>query len=127
MSWHVPKFRKNKWFIPEKNAGQNRNMKLGNKPFENLEQLRYFGTTLTNRKSVREEIKNKFMLGNARFHLVQNLLSSNLPSKNVKNEETQNCNFACCFVLLWNLVSHIEGATYVVGPLFVPTNAHKLF
>jgi len=75
-------------------------MKLGNKPFENLEQLRYFGTTLTNRKSVREEIKNKFMLGNARFHLVQNLLSSNLPSKNVKNEETQNCNFACCFVLL---------------------------
>jgi len=56
----------------EKNAGQNRNMWLSNKHFENLEQFRYLGTTLTNQNSVREGIKGNFKSGNVRFHLVQN-------------------------------------------------------
>jgi len=82
----------------DKHAGHNCNLKLGNKTVENMEQLRYLGTTLKNQNSVHEEIKSKFKSENVSFHLVQNVLSSNLPSKNVKNQDTQNCNFACCFV-----------------------------
>jgi len=82
----------------DKHAGQNRNLKLGNKTVESLEQPRYLGTTLKYQNSVREEIKSKFKSEHVSFHLVQNLLSSNLPSKNVRNQDTQNCNFACCFV-----------------------------
>jgi hypothetical protein len=81
-----------------KHAGQNRNMKLGSKSFEGLEQFRYLGTTLTNHNSNHEGVKNKFKSGTVCTHSVQNLLSSNLRSKNVKNQDTQNCNFACCFV-----------------------------
>jgi hypothetical protein len=69
----------------DKHAGQNRNMKVGNTFFESLEQLRYFGTTLTHQNSIQEGIKSKFQSGNAGFHSVQNILSSNMPSKNVKN------------------------------------------
>jgi hypothetical protein len=62
----------------DKHAGQNCNMKVGNTSFESLEQFRYLGTTLTNQNSIQEEIKNKFKSGNARFHSMQNILSSNL-------------------------------------------------
>jgi hypothetical protein len=34
--------------------------------------------------SIQEEIKSRFKLGNACYHLVQNLLSSRLLSKNLK-------------------------------------------
>jgi hypothetical protein len=36
------------------------------------------GTTLTNKNSIREEIKSRLKLGNACYYLVQNLLSSSL-------------------------------------------------
>jgi len=42
------------------------------------------GTTLTNRNSIQEEIKSRFQSGNACYHSVQNLLSSNLLPKNLK-------------------------------------------
>jgi hypothetical protein len=32
----------------DQNAGQNHNIKTGNKSFERVEQFRYFGTALTN-------------------------------------------------------------------------------
>jgi hypothetical protein len=38
------------------NAGQNHNIKLDNKSFERVEQFKYLGTTVTNRKSIQEEI-----------------------------------------------------------------------
>jgi len=41
-------------------------------------------TTLTNQNTIREEIKSRLKLGNACYHSVQNLLSSNLLSKNLK-------------------------------------------
>jgi len=44
------------------------------------------GTTLTNKNSIAEEIKNRLRSGNACYHSVQNLLSSRLLSKNVKIE-----------------------------------------
>ena len=41
-------------------------------------------TTLTNQKSIPEEIKSRLRSGNACYHSVQNLLSSRLLSKNLK-------------------------------------------
>jgi len=49
-----------------------------------VEELSYFGTTLTDQYSIQEEIKNKLKLGNACSHSVQNLLSSSLLPKNIK-------------------------------------------
>ena len=42
------------------------------------------GTTLTNQNSIQKEINSRLKLGNACYHSVQNLLSSSLPSKNLK-------------------------------------------
>jgi len=44
----------------------------------------YLGTILTNQNSVAEEIKSRLKSRNACYHLVQNLLSSRLLSKNLK-------------------------------------------
>ena len=46
--------------------------------------LTYLGTTLTNQNSIQEEIKSRLKSGNACYHLVQNLFSSSLLSKNLK-------------------------------------------
>jgi hypothetical protein len=66
------------------NAGHNHNIKMDNKSFERVEEFIYLGATLTNRNSIHEEIKNRLKLVNACYHLVQNLLSSRLLSKNTK-------------------------------------------
>jgi len=44
------------------------------------------GTTVTNQNSIQEEIKSGLKLGNACYHSVQNVLSSSLLSKNIKNK-----------------------------------------
>jgi len=44
------------------------------------------GTTLTNQNSIAEEIKSRLRSGNSCYHSVQNLLSSRLLSKNLKNK-----------------------------------------
>jgi hypothetical protein len=66
------------------NAGQNHNIKGDNKSFERVEKFRYLGTALTNRNFIQEEIMSRLKLGNACYHLVQDLLSSILLSKNTK-------------------------------------------
>jgi hypothetical protein len=62
------------------NAGQNCDIKTANRSFENVAQFKYLLMTITNQ----EEIKRRLSLGNACYHLVQNLVSSHLLSKNVK-------------------------------------------
>jgi hypothetical protein len=49
-----------------------------------VEEFKYLGTMLTDQNCIQEEIKSRLKLGNACCHSVQNLLSSRLPSKNLK-------------------------------------------
>ena len=61
-------------------AEQNNSIKTGNKFFEIGGQFKYFGTTLTNKIPINEEIKSSLKSGNVYYHSVQNILySSQLP------------------------------------------------
>jgi hypothetical protein len=68
----------------EQKAGQNNNMKIGNKSFDRVEQFTYLGTTSTNESSNQEEIKSRLKSVTAYHHSVQKLLFSNLLSENMK-------------------------------------------
>jgi len=59
-------------------------MKIDDNSFERVEEFIYLGTTLANQNSIREEIMSRLKSGNACYHLLQNLLSSSLLSKNLK-------------------------------------------
>ena len=56
-------------------------MKIDNRSFERVEELKYLGT---NQFSVQEEMNSKLKSGTACYHSVQNLLSSSLLSKILK-------------------------------------------
>jgi hypothetical protein len=68
----------------DQNAGQNRDIKIGNRSFGNVSQFKYLGTTVTNQNLIQGEIKRRLKSCNACYHSVQNLLSSCLLSKNIK-------------------------------------------
>jgi hypothetical protein len=68
----------------DQNAGRGHSMKIDNSAFEKVDEFKYLGTTLTNQNSIQEEIKSRMKSRNACYHLVQNLLSSSLLSKNLK-------------------------------------------
>ena len=68
----------------DQNAGRTHSMKTDSSSFERADEFKYLGTTLTNQNSIQEEIKSRLKSGNACCHLVQNLLSSSLLSKNIK-------------------------------------------
>jgi UDP-galactopyranose mutase len=61
-------------------------MKIDNSSIERVEEFKYLGTMLKDQNSVQEEIKSRLKLGNACYYSVQNLLSSRLLSKNLKNK-----------------------------------------
>jgi ribosomal protein S2 len=58
------------------NAGQNHDIKITNRCFENVAQFRYLGRTVTNQNLIHEEIKRRLNSGNACCHSIQKLLSS---------------------------------------------------
>jgi len=68
----------------DQNAGRSQNLKIDNRSFEVVEELKHLETALTNHSSIQEEIKSRLNSGNACYHSVQNLLSSSLLSKNLK-------------------------------------------
>jgi hypothetical protein len=43
----------------DQNAGQNRDINIGNRSFENVSQFKYLGTTVTNQNLIQEEILAK--------------------------------------------------------------------
>jgi hypothetical protein len=52
-------------------AGQNHDIKIANRSFENVEQFKYtyLGMTVTNQNLIQEEIKRRLLnLGNACYH-----------------------------------------------------------
>jgi len=49
-----------------------------------VEEFKYLGTTLTNQNSIQEGIRSRLKSRNAYCHLVPNLLSSSLLSKNLE-------------------------------------------
>jgi hypothetical protein len=63
------------------NAGQNYNIKIANRSFDNEAQFKYLGTTLPNQNLIQKEIKRRLNSGYDCYHSVQNLLSSHLLSK----------------------------------------------
>jgi hypothetical protein len=77
------------------NAGQNHDIKIGNRWFENVAQFKYFGSTVANQNLIQEEIKRRLNSGNVCYHSVQNLLSSRLLSKHLKIRIQKNYNFVC--------------------------------
>jgi hypothetical protein len=62
------------------NAGQNRDVKIGNRSFENMSQYGCLGMAFTNQNLIQEEIKMKVNSDNTCCHSVQNLLPSRLLS-----------------------------------------------
>jgi hypothetical protein len=44
----------------QQNAEKNHDIKIVNRSFENVAQLKYFGTTVINQNMIQEEIKKRF-------------------------------------------------------------------
>jgi hypothetical protein len=49
----------------ELNVGQNHNIKIANRHFENVARFKYLRTTLTNENLIHEEVKSRLYLANA--------------------------------------------------------------
>jgi hypothetical protein len=62
------------------NVGQNGDIKIANRSFEDMSQFKYLGTTVTNQNLIQDEIKSRLNYGNPCYYL----LSSCLVSKNIK-------------------------------------------
>jgi hypothetical protein len=66
------------------NAGQNHDIKIADRCFENVAKFRYLETTIINQNLIQEKIKRILNSGNACYHSLQKLLSSRLLSINIK-------------------------------------------
>jgi hypothetical protein len=66
------------------NGGQNHDIKIANRSFENVAHFKYLRATVSNQNSIQEDIKRKLNSGNAWYYSAQNLLSSRLLSNNAK-------------------------------------------
>ena len=79
----------------DQNAGQSHSLKTDNSSFERVEEFKYLETPLTNKNSIREEIKSRLKLGNACYHSVQ-IFVFQFAIQKVKDQDIQNYNFVRC-------------------------------
>jgi hypothetical protein len=84
--------------LRDQNARVSHKIKIDNSSIERMDQFKYLATTLTNRTSIREEIKSTLKPGSACYHSGQNLLSSSLLSKNI--------NMQTCRSIIFPVVLH---------------------
>ncbi|KAJ4444030.1 hypothetical protein ANN_05819 [Periplaneta americana] len=68
----------------DQNIVRNGNIKIGNLSFEEVEQFKYLGATVTNINDTREEIKHRINMGNACYYSVGKLSLSSLLSKKLE-------------------------------------------
>jgi hypothetical protein len=66
------------------NPGQNHNVNIANRCFENVTQFKYSGTTITNQNPIHEEINSRLNSGNACYNSFKKLLFFHFMSKNIK-------------------------------------------
>jgi len=86
--------------------GQNHSLLTANETLGNVATLKYLGTIVINQNSIHKEMKIRLNSGNDCYHSAWRRLSPSLLSKNYKIKIPQNHNFTCCFVWVWNMVSH---------------------
>jgi hypothetical protein len=65
----------------------NYDIKIATRCFENVTELRYFGTTMINQNLIQEETKRRLNSGNACYYSLQNQLFSRLLYDNIKIRE----------------------------------------
>jgi hypothetical protein len=63
------------------NVGQNRDINIANRSFENVSQFKYLEMTVTSQNLIQEEIKWRLNSGNACYHSVQNTVFSSAVEK----------------------------------------------
>jgi hypothetical protein len=52
----------------QQNAGQNHNLKMAERCFDNVAHFKYLGTTVANQNLIQEKIKGRLNSGNACCH-----------------------------------------------------------
>jgi hypothetical protein len=67
------------------NAGQDHDIKIADRSYENVAQFKYLGMTVTKQNLIQEEVKRRLNLGNACYHSVQNICFLVCCLKNVKS------------------------------------------
>jgi hypothetical protein len=111
-----------------KSAGQNPDMKIGNRFFENVDLFRYWGTTITNQNQIQDEIKRRLLSGNACYRSVQNLLSSHLLPKNIKIRiyQTIILRVVVYGCEIWSLTLRKGHRLRVLRRIFIPKNLREM-
>ena len=66
------------------NVIQNQNIVIRHLSYENIESFRCLGVTVTNTNDIREEIKRRINMGNARYFSLKETLSFHLLSNKLK-------------------------------------------